>query len=56
MVFGYCHRLLLYVCVCVRQSQVCPDDNLSPVKATITEIGPEVQNTFVKISIVFGVH
>ena len=46
----------LCVCVCVRQSQVCPDDNLSPVKATITEIGPEVQNTFVKISFIFGVH
>ena len=36
MAFGYCHRLRLsvcvYMCVCVRQSSVCPDDNLLPVK------------------------
>ena len=58
MAFGYCHRLRLSVCVyvCVRQSSVCPDDNLSPTQATITKIGPEVQKTLVKIPIVFGVH
>ena len=44
------------VCVCVRQSLDCPDDNLSPAQATITKIGPEVQNTLVKIPILFGVH
>ena len=44
------------VCLCVRQSSVCPDDNLSPAQATITKIGPEVQNTLVKIPIIFGVH
>ena len=46
----------LCLCVCVRQSSVCPDDNLSPPQGTITKIGPEVQNTLVKIPIVFGVH
>ena len=44
------------VCVCVHQSSVCLDDNLSPAQATITKFGPEVQNTLVKIPIVFGVH
>ena len=44
------------VYVCVPQSSVCLDDNLSPAQATITKIGPEVQNTLVKIPIVFGVH
>ena len=33
-----------------------PDNNLSPAQGTITKIGPEVQNTLVKIPIVFGVH
>ena len=48
MAFGYCHRLRLSVCVrvdvcvCVRQSSVCLDDNLSLVQATITKIGPQV--------------
>ena len=46
----------VYVCVCVRQSSVCPDDNLSPAQATITKFEPEVQNTLIKIPIVFGVH
>ena len=39
LAFGYCHHLHLsvYVCVyvCVRQSSVCPDDNLSPTQAAI---------------------
>ena len=58
MAFRYCHhlRLSVCVCVCVRQSSVCPDDNLSPAQATITKIRPEVQNTLVKIPIVLGVH
>ena len=51
-----CVCLCVCMCVCVRQSSVCPDDNLSPAQATITKIGPEVQNTLVKIPIVFGVH
>ena len=64
MAFGYCRCLRLSVCVCVRvcvcvcvrQSSVCPDDNLSPAQATITKCGPQVQNTLIKIPIVFGVH
>ena len=44
------------VCVCVHQLSVCLDDNLSPAQATITKIGPEVQNTLVKIPFVFGLH
>ena len=44
------------VCECVRQSSVCPDDNLSPAQATITKFGQEVQNTLIKIPIVFGIH
>ena len=51
-----CLCVCVYVCVCVRQSSVCPDDNLSPAQATITKFGPEVQNTLIKIPIVFGVH
>ena len=51
-----CLCVCVYVCVCVRQSSVCPDDNLSPAQATITKCGPEVQNTLIKIPIVFGVH
>ena len=51
-----CVCVCVYVCVCVRQSSVCPDDNLSPAQATITKFGPEVQNTLIKIPIVFGVH
>ena len=48
-----CLCVCVYVCVCVPQSSVCPDDNLSAAQATITKIGPEVQNTLVKIPIVF---
>ena len=53
-----CVCLCVCVCVyvCVRQSSGCPDDNLSPAQATITKFGPEVQNTLIKIPIVFGVH
>ena len=50
-----CVCLCVCACVCVRQSSVCPDDNLSPAQATITKFGPEVQNTLIKIPIVFGV-
>ena len=49
-----CVRVCVYGCVCVRQSSVCPDDNLSPASATIINIGPEEQNTLVKIPIVLG--
>ena len=49
---GYCRCLCL--CVCVYQSLACPDDNLSPVQATITKFGPEKQNTLVKLPIVLG--
>ena len=50
--------IIACVCLCVRvrQSSVCPDENLSPAPATITKIGPEVQNILVKVQIVFGVH
>ena len=41
----------LYPC----QPRASPRDNLSPVQARITEFGPEVQNTLVKIPIVFRV-
>ena len=51
-----CLCVCVYVCVCVRQSSGCPDDNLSPAQATITKFGPEMQNTLIKIPIVFGVH
>ena len=32
----------------------CPQNNSSPIQARITKFGPEVQNTLVKIHIVFG--
>ena len=31
----------------------CPHENLRPIQARITTFGPEVQNTLVKIPIVF---
>ena len=34
--------------------QVCPRDNSSPVQARITKFGPKMQNTLVKVPIVFG--
>ena len=56
LAFGYCRRVCLCMCVCVRQSQICPCDNLSPVQARITKFEPVVQNTLVKIPMVFGIH
>ena len=53
MAFGHCRCLRLSMCVCVRQSPVCPDDNLSPAQATITKFGPEVQNIFWLRSLLF---
>ena len=47
----------LSVCLSVRSSvhipRVCPSDKLSPVQARIIK-EPEVQNNFVKISLVLG--
>ena len=43
------------VCLCVRQSWACLSDNSWTVQARITKFGPEKQNTFVKIPIVFFV-
>ena len=54
LAFGYCHRLRLWVCVCVYQSRACPHDNSSPIQARITKFGPEMQNTLVWVPIVFG--
>ena len=54
LAFGYCHRLRLWVCVCVYQSRACPHDNSSPIQAQITKFGPEMQNTLVWVPIVFG--
>ena len=34
--------------------KVCPRDNSSPVQARITKFGPKMQNTLVKVPIVFG--
>ena len=45
----------LFVCLCVCQSQVFPHDNSSPIQAGITNFGPEVQNTLVRIPIFLGV-
>ena len=58
LAFGYCHRLRLCVCPCVRvsvyQSLACPRDNSSAVHARITKFGWETQNTLVKMPIIFG--
>ena len=56
--FGPSVLLLLVsvcVCLCVYQPQACLCDNLWPIQARITKFGPEMQNTLVKIHIVFGV-
>ena len=45
---GYCRC----PCPSVRH-QVCPRDNSSPVQARITKFGPKMQNTLVKVPIVF---
>ena len=44
------------VCVCssVRQPFGCSCDELWPIQAMITKFGPEVQNTLVKVPVVFG--
>ena len=56
MAFGFSRCLHLSVCmyVCVRQSQVYPRHNLSPVQTRIINIRPEVHNTLVKIPIFGG--
>ena len=55
LAFGYCHRLRLCVCpcVCVYQSLACPHDNSSAPQASITKFGSEMQNTLVKMPIIF---
>ena len=45
---------IVIACVCVYQSLACPHDNSSPVQAWITKLGPQKQNTLVKILNVFG--
>ena len=42
----------VYVSVCVCQKRVCPSDNSSTIQARITIVGPEIQNTLVKIPII----
>ena len=58
LAFGYCCCLHLYiyvhVSVCVYQSLACPHDNSGPVQARITKFGLKLQNTLVKVPIVFG--
>ena len=44
--------LCIRVCVC--QSRACPHDNSPLVQARITKFGTKVQNTLVKVPIVFG--
>ena len=51
-----CVCVCICVCMPVNHQVFFPDDNLSAAQGTITKIGPEVQNTLVKIPIVFGVH
>ena len=41
-------------CPCVYQSLACPHDNSSAGQARITKFGSEIQNTLVKMPIVFG--
>ena len=41
------------VCMCVYQSLACPRDDLGPVESSITKFGSKMQNTLVKVSIVF---
>ena len=55
------HRVLsLPACVCVRvcvnQSLACPRDNSGSVQARITNFGPKMPKTLVKVPIVFGVN
>ena len=54
LAFGYCHRLRLWVCVCVYQSRACPHDNSSPIQARITKFRQEMQNTLVWVPIILG--
>ena len=58
LAFRYCHRLRMGVCpcpcVCVYQSLACPHDYSSAVQARITKFGSEMQNTLVKMPIIFG--
>ena len=42
------------VITCVYQSRACPHNNSSPVQARINKFGPDVQNTLIKVPIVFG--
>ena len=44
--------LFLFVCLCINP-RACLQDNLTPIQAEIMGFGPEVQNTWVKILIVF---
>ena len=55
LAFGYCRclRLCVRVCVCVCQSRACPHDTSPLVQAIITKFGTKVQNTLVKVPIVF---
>ena len=50
-----CVRLCVCACLCVRQSPVCSRHNLSSVQVIITKFGSDVQNTVIKVPVVFGV-
>ena len=43
------------VCLSVCQPRACPCNNSSPLQARTTKLGQKMQNTLVKIPIVFGV-
>ena len=43
------------VCVYVRESPACPRDILSAVQARVTEFGPRIENTMVKVRVFFRV-
>ena len=49
-----CVSVRVSECLCVYQSLACPHDNSSAVKAKITKLGSEMQNTLLKMPIIFG--
>ena len=50
-----CVCVYVRVSVCVYQSLACQHNNSSAVQARITKLGSEMQNTLVKMPIIFGV-
>ena len=50
MAFGDC----VYVCVCVRQSSVCPDDNLSPTKLQSPKLDQKCKTLWLRSLLFLG--